>query len=199
MMLNLIFLVALAACALGNAHTVITYPGWRGNNLIVNETFPYGMQWAYPCKLSLVSIYHHHEGFFSAFCHETLADILGGGLSTSTNRTKWPVTGGAVAVQPGWFQGHSKALMYINLGLGTDGPYGGPPNVSLPMAQFEILGPSNNPYPGTFCLPQIALPANANVKVGDLATIQVVEISYHGSALYNVSVKGVPKDSLNRW
>jgi hypothetical protein len=123
MMLNLIFLVALAACALGNAHTVITYPGWRGNNLIVNETFPYGMQWAYPCKLSLVSIYHHHEGFFSAFCHETLADILGGGLSTSTNRTKWPVTGGAVAVQPGWFQGHSKALMYINLGLGTDGPY----------------------------------------------------------------------------
>jgi hypothetical protein len=34
----------------GNAHTVITYPGWRGDNLITNETFPYGMQWMYPCK-----------------------------------------------------------------------------------------------------------------------------------------------------
>lgn len=41
------------------AHTVITYPGWRGDNLLSNgtvgvddykdHTFPYGMQWAYPC------------------------------------------------------------------------------------------------------------------------------------------------------
>ena len=41
------------------AHTVITYPGWRGDNLITNgtvgvddyqpDTFPYGMQWMYPC------------------------------------------------------------------------------------------------------------------------------------------------------
>ena len=32
------------------AHTVITLPGWRGDNLITNETFPYGMQWTYPCE-----------------------------------------------------------------------------------------------------------------------------------------------------
>jgi hypothetical protein len=32
------------------AHTVITYPGWRGDNLITNDTFPYGMQWMYPCE-----------------------------------------------------------------------------------------------------------------------------------------------------
>lgn len=46
------------------AHTVITYPGSRGNNLHnsgtpydtnglgegPNGTFPYGMQWMYPCK-----------------------------------------------------------------------------------------------------------------------------------------------------
>lgn len=46
-----------------SSHTVITYPGWRGNNLhspgdIVEEnglgagnngTYPYGMQWIYPC------------------------------------------------------------------------------------------------------------------------------------------------------
>ena len=46
-----------------NAHTVITYPGYRGNNLHTNGslvetgglgesngTYPYGMQWAYPCE-----------------------------------------------------------------------------------------------------------------------------------------------------
>lgn len=51
-----------------NAHTVISYPGQRGNNLHTNGTvfdtdglgsggsnasgpyFPYGMQWDYPCK-----------------------------------------------------------------------------------------------------------------------------------------------------
>lgn len=58
------------------AHTVITYPGWRGNNLHTTGTlnnntppdikpgslgmnwdesthqytFPYGMQWMYPCQ-----------------------------------------------------------------------------------------------------------------------------------------------------
>ena len=54
------------------AHTVIVYPGWRGNNIHTNGTvapndesikpgslginyengsygFPYGMQWMYPC------------------------------------------------------------------------------------------------------------------------------------------------------
>jgi len=52
------------------AHTVITYPGWRGDNLHTNGTlpedcpectgidrfdngtvyFPWGMQWMYPCE-----------------------------------------------------------------------------------------------------------------------------------------------------
>jgi hypothetical protein len=32
------------------AHTVLTYPGWRGDNLVTNDTFPYGMQWMYPCE-----------------------------------------------------------------------------------------------------------------------------------------------------
>jgi hypothetical protein len=63
-------------CSLAAAHTVIVYPGWRGNNILTNGTvskddpsikpgslginyenngtlgFPYGMQWMYPCKLS---------------------------------------------------------------------------------------------------------------------------------------------------
>lgn len=71
-------LIAVAATlwwsSLVAAHTVITYPGWRGNNLHTNGTnpdgtvpegsigidymgndtygFPYGMQWMYPCQYS---------------------------------------------------------------------------------------------------------------------------------------------------
>ncbi|KAH8701734.1 hypothetical protein BGW36DRAFT_104179 [Talaromyces proteolyticus] len=166
-----------------NAHTIIVYPGYRGNNLqtngtvaeanglgqaVVNDTsiFPYGMMWMYPC----------------------------GGMPTSTNRTKWPVQGGAISVQPGWFQGHATAFFYFNLGLGAT-----PPNMSHPMLPpFQIIGPSANPYPGTFCLPQVPLPANITVNVGDLATIQVVETAKHGAALYNcVDIEfAEPKDCV---
>lgn len=43
----------LALPLLSLAHTVIVYPGWRGDNLVTNATFPYGMQWMYPCKHTL--------------------------------------------------------------------------------------------------------------------------------------------------
>lgn len=156
-MLASTFLCVLSAVVV-SAHTVITYPGWRGNNLITNATFPYGMQWMYPC----------------------------GGLPLSTNRTFWPIGGGAIAFQPGWFQGHSTAFLYVNMGLGNDGPDGGPANMSNPVVPaFQILGPSKNPYPGTMCLPQVPLPAGANLKVGDNATIQVVELALHGAALFS--------------
>ncbi|KAF7955107.1 uncharacterized protein EAE97_000366 [Botrytis byssoidea] len=155
---SILTLLAITTSVLVQAHTVITYPGWRGDNLITNETFPYGMQWMYPC----------------------------GGMRTTTNRTLWPIYGGAIAVQPGWFQGHATAFFYFNLGFGTDGPDNGPPNMSFPMTSVtQIVGPSKNPYPGTFCLPQIPLPANTTVNVGDNATIQVVELAIHGAALYS--------------
>ncbi|PHH88990.1 hypothetical protein CDD83_6796 [Cordyceps sp. RAO-2017] len=148
---------ALAA-SLASAHSVITYPGWRGNNLITNDTFPYGMQWMYPC----------------------------GGIGTTQNRTYWPTKGGAVAFQPGWFKGHATALIYVNLGFGTDGPDGGPQNMSNPMVHpFQLIGPTNNPFPGTVCLPQVALPPNSTVRAGDKATIQIVELAQHGAALYS--------------
>ncbi|EAW12746.1 copper acquisition factor BIM1-like domain-containing protein [Aspergillus clavatus NRRL 1] len=163
-------LVALLWAGLAHTHTVITYPGYRGNNLQTNSTveeagglgaayinnsmvYPYGMEWIYPC----------------------------GGMPTSTNRTKWPVKGGAVAFQPGWFQGHQTALIYINLGLGTV-----PPNMSHPVVPpFQITGPTNNPYPGTVCLPQVPLPPGLSFNPGDHATIQVIETAKHGAALYN--------------
>lgn len=114
-----------------------------------------------------------------------LTSCPGGGLPTSTNRTKWPVTGGAVGWQPGWFSGHKTALLYVNLGLGTE-----PLNMSHNMVpMFSINGPSNNMYPGSVCLLQVPLPANVTVNVGDNATIQVVEIAQHGAALYSVCIR----------
>ncbi|KAI0010834.1 hypothetical protein F4779DRAFT_616276 [Xylariaceae sp. FL0662B] len=151
-------ILAVAASTLATAHIVITYPGWRGDNLIQNETFPYGMQWMYPC----------------------------GGTTLTTNRTYWPTTGGAISFQPGWFQGHQTAFLYVNLGFDTDGPDGGPSNMSFPMVSpFQLIGPSKGPYPGTMCLPQVALPANLTFNAGDNATIQVVEIAQHGAALFS--------------
>jgi len=151
-------ITVLGLLSVVNAHTILTYPGWRGNNLVTNETYPFGMQWMYPC----------------------------GGHPPTTNRTKWPITGGAVAFQPGWFQGHATAFIYVNLGFGTDGPGGGPKNLSFPMVPvFQLVGPSKNPYPGTVCLPQVPLPANITVQAGDNATIQVVETAIHGAALYS--------------
>lgn len=55
---------------------------------------------------------------------------------------------------------------------------------------FQIVGPSNDMYNGTVCLPQVPLPAKANLKVGDNITIQVVESAQHGAGLYNVSNAG---------
>ncbi len=112
-------------------------------------------------------------------------------MPTTTNRTFWPTTGGAIAFQPGLGRGHATAFVYVNLGFGTDGPElgpkGGPPNMSNPMVPpFQILGPSKNTYPGTVCLPQVPLPVNVSVKAGDNATIQLIELGVHGGALYSV-------------
>lgn len=103
-------------------------------------------------------------------------------MATSQNRTKWPLKGGAVSIQPGWFPGHSNAQFYINMGYGNE-----PLNYShnaVPV--FQITGPSNQQYDGTFCLPQVPLPANYTPQVGDNATIQIIEVAQHGASLYNV-------------
>ena len=119
-------------------------------------------------------------------------DSQGGGVPMSTNRTKWPVKGGAVGFQPGWFNGHQQALIYINLGEGTN-----PTNYSLVMQpMFGITGPSNELYPGSVCLPQVPLPANFTAVVGANATIQVIEAAQHGAALYSVC-QALRKQSLH--
>lgn len=45
-----IWCAVLAMLGMVDAHIVMTYPGWRGDNLVTNATFPYGMQWMYPCE-----------------------------------------------------------------------------------------------------------------------------------------------------
>ncbi|WPH04940.1 Hypothetical protein R9X50_00783700 [Acrodontium crateriforme] len=167
----------VAAIGLTRAHTVITYPGWRGDSLHTNGTppaqnpntigvdfldngtlaFPYGMQWIYPC----------------------------GGMPLTQNRTKWPVKGGAVSVQPGWFPGHSKALIYVNIGIQGPGDLN-PPNMSHPVVPpFQITGPTNLKYDGQFCLPQVPMPANLSLEIGTNITLQVIEAAQHGAALYS--------------
>lgn len=84
---------------------------------------------------------------------------------------------------PGWNAGHPSAFFYVNMG------YGSQPvsmtNVMLPV--FQMTGPSRDPYPGSFCLTDVPLPVNASLKVGDNATIQVIQVALHGASLYNVS------------
>lgn len=108
-------------------------------------------------------------------------------MPQTTNRTKWPVHGGAVSVQPGWFPGHSNALIYINIGINEPG-HVAPRNMSHPIHPvFSIQGPNNQEYPGQFCIPQLGMPPNLDLQVGDNITIQVVELAQHGAALYSVS------------
>ena len=51
---------------------------------------------------------------------------------------------------------------------------------------FQFVGPSNNPFPGTMCFPDVSIPANTSVKVGDNATIQVILTAQHGASLFSV-------------
>lgn len=167
------------ACISASAHLVLTYPGWRGDNLHTNgtlpqddpdalginvlengtRTYPYGMQWMYPCG--------------------------GQAQGANVNRTKWPLGGGALSFQPGWFPGHSKALIYVNIGIQEQGMKA-PPNYSHPVVPpFQILGPNNSYYPGQVCLPQVRMPANLSLAAGDLISIQVIETAQHGAALYS--------------
>lgn len=126
----------------------------------------------------------------SASQRQRQADLLltGGGMPQSTNRTKWPVHGGAVSIQPGWFPGHSFAQFYINIGINEPGD-SAPPNMSHPVvSSFQLVGPNNLEYPGQFCIPQIGMPKDLNLQVGQNITIQVIETAQHGAALYNVSL-----------
>lgn len=107
-------------------------------------------------------------------------------MPQSTNRTKWPVHGGGLSIQPGWFPGHSFAMFYVNIGI-TEPGASSPRNMSHPVVPpFQLVGPNNLEYSGQFCLPQIGMPKDLDLQVGTNITIQVIELAQHGAALYNV-------------
>lgn len=117
----------------------------------------------------------------TSFSHPlTHPNPLGGGInqtsSTDANRTKWPLTGGAIAFEPS----HPWAQTYVNLGLGAE----------IGRLNITLVEPFNQTSNGTFCFPHVTLPADLEVKEGDKATIQVIQLGESGSALYNVSFLG---------
>lgn len=111
-------------------------------------------------------------------------------MPQTTNRSYWPVDGGAVSIQPGWFMGHSKAFFYVNIGIIEPGQEA-PPNMSHPVVPpFQILGPTNQEYAGQFCLPQVPMPVNVTLVEGQNITLQVIEVAQHGASLYSVCLQG---------
>lgn len=122
------------------------------------------MQWMYPCE----STQSMHSPNYTVS-----ADVgAGGGMPQMDNRTKWPVDGCGVSVQPGCFPGHSKAFFYINIGVQHAGALA-PPNMSHPATPpFQLTEPVNTEYDGQFCNPQIGMPANLSLQVGQNITIR---------------------------
>ncbi|KFA70687.1 hypothetical protein S40288_11251 [Stachybotrys chartarum IBT 40288] len=147
-------LLPLLFCAsLVEAHFVITYPGWRGNTLGLNETFPNGMQSEAPC----------------------------GGLPVTHNRTAWPVDGpGAFAIQPGWYANNEHTEFFISIGLGPD-----PDDFSQQINSFRGMGPTDNPFPDSFCLPQVNIPEEVRGAHGNFASIQFRQVHVSGNSAQN--------------
>lgn len=112
----------------------------------------------------------------------TNEESSGGGQASRGNRTNWPVTGGALSIVPGWNAGHPTSFFYVNMGFGTSPR--NMTNVMLPI--FQTTAPSKAPFEGHFCMPNVPLPKNASVEVGQNATIQVIQVALHGASLYNV-------------
>ncbi|RPA96190.1 hypothetical protein L873DRAFT_1829541 [Choiromyces venosus 120613-1] len=106
----------------------------------------YPTQWTYPC----------------------------GGVNQSisdTNRTAWPVDGGALVFTPT----HDHAQTFVNLGMGNN----------VTRLNITIVPTFNQTGNGTFCFPKITLPKDLGIKAGDNASIQVIQLTVNGDALYN--------------
>ena len=113
-------------------------------------------------------------------------------MSETTNRTAWTTTGGSLRLHVG----HHWALTYVNLGLGNN----------VTNFNISLVDHFNQTGNGTFCLKETGkaqLAAglsgagyDAKSVDGVDATLQVIQISTTGAALYNVSV--IPLPELSR-
>ncbi|PVI01043.1 hypothetical protein DM02DRAFT_525848 [Periconia macrospinosa] len=120
-------------------------------------TTPGASQWVYPCA--------------------NVTELS----ATNSSRTQWPLTGGSLKINGS----HEYALTYVNLGLGTN------------VSDFDIplLHDFNQTGAGVFCLKDAVRDAlkkgfeanNVTEKDRDglHATLQFVQISHGGGALYN--------------
>jgi len=120
-------------------------------------------------------------------------------MPLSSNRTNWPVGGGAISIAPGLAPGFKNSFIYINIAK-TEGNALAPGNFShLAMPPLAITGKDDlNPWAGQFCLPQVPMPAGVQFNVGDSATIQVVQVAANGQAVYNCAdVTLLPNGSPN--
>lgn len=115
-----------------------------------------------------------------------------GGLGPTTNRTKWPISGGAIAFQPGHNAGHSTAFIYINMFVGNNNTLetGNYFNISIKPV-FQIVAPNNTneAFDSTICFQSnyFTVPNTTVIEPGTNATIQIIELAKNGNALYSCS------------
>jgi hypothetical protein len=106
-----------------------------------------------------------------------LTSLTGANVSqdaSANNRTAWPLSGGSLL-----FAGsHPWAYTYVNLGIGNE----------VTGFNVSVVEGFNQTGNGTFCFPTLSGAAISalNIAEGTNASIQVIQISHTGAALYNV-------------
>ncbi|KAK3309436.1 uncharacterized protein B0T15DRAFT_3318 [Chaetomium strumarium] len=137
------FLVLVAASFV-QAHFSIEYPTWRADTL-KNASYD---QWLNPCG------------------------GVPGNLTTPSQRTPWPLTGGSLKLG----LHHPWTYVFVNLGLGPD----------VSNFNYTLTNPFwNSTGNGTLCVSRLALPTDLPISDGSLASLQVVTVGDDGNALYN--------------
>ncbi|KAI5846066.1 hypothetical protein BZA05DRAFT_137914 [Tricharina praecox] len=105
---------------------------------------------------------------------ETQSSSPCGGMNTpSSNRTRWPTTGGAVSFEAG----HDEANTAVYLALGNN-PTKDDFTIVLKDTFLQV-------GLGTFCWNELEVPSSVNATDGQNATIQVVQQGHDGGGLYN--------------
>jgi hypothetical protein len=104
------------------------------------------------------------------------------------NRSYWPIGGGAVSIAPGVGSGFKTSYIYINIGIALPGE-AAPQNYSHALTPpIAVAGVNASTWPGQVCIPQTSMPTGMQYNIGDLATIQVVQVAATGEAVYSVRI-----------
>lgn len=163
MQLQSVFLAVLSATTV-SAHFKVQYPQWRGDSFATQND--------YPCMHSPRT---ESVQPLMRWNWTKLTTLPGGGVNqtiSANNRTLWPIDSGAFVFSPG----HDFAQTYVNLGIGNE----------VTRFNITLAAPFNQTGNGTFCFPKFSLPKNSGVQEGTNASIQIIQLSKNGGALYNV-------------